>query len=488
MNDDSLNPLTPLDEQLVAYLDGELDAEEARRIEELLATDANVRRRLQELERTWNLLDDLDMAPASGQFVQTTLEMVAVAASQDVEQSLAEAPRRRRRRFFIVLGSFLAAGVVGFLAVAAFWPDPDRQLVEQLPVLENLEQYHPVGDIKYLHMLRGAGLFLQDDDETPAAAAGRTSEPNESLDQRRRRIREMDLADKQQLVRLKERFDGLDADQQQRLCDLDAALDADPDGRELRQIMRRYCEWLKAIPSSYTRAELTEMKLEDRLKAVKKHVQVETRQADRRLGRKDSEALIKWLNDYVAHHEKQLLDTLPQQQRKRMQEATEQMRHRMLLWHMWQQRQMAGPGKPPSSMTDDDLAALRERLTPKASKRLEQKPIPQQWQIVGNWVRDVARQRWMRGSAPSLDDERLVDFFENGIDDDDRDRLLSMPGEEMQRELLRLYMTRGNPSETPRAHHPEGERKHNRRPSESPQPKKVEKGDKDAKEKQPPKR
>jgi hypothetical protein len=160
----------------------------------------------------------------------------------------------------------------------------------------------------------------------------------------------------------------------------------------------------------------------------------------------------------------------------------------MLLWHMWQQRQMIGPGKPPPSMSDADLVVLRDKLTPKASQRLQQKPIPQQWQTVGNWVRDVARQRWMRGSAPSLDDERLVDFFENGIDDVKRDQLLSMPGEEMQRELLRLYMNRDNPSETPRAHHPDGERKHNRRPQESPQPKKVEKGEKDTKEKQPPKR
>ena len=71
MNDDLSNGATPLDEQLVAYLDGELDAESSRRIDELLATDAEVRRRLQEMERTWDLLDDLDTAPVGGQFAQT---------------------------------------------------------------------------------------------------------------------------------------------------------------------------------------------------------------------------------------------------------------------------------------------------------------------------------------------------------------------------------------------------------------------------------
>ncbi len=80
MNNDSSHPATPPDEQLVAYLDGELDPESSRHIEELLASDAQVRRRLQEMERTWDLLDDLDAAPAGNQLAQSTLEMVAVAA------------------------------------------------------------------------------------------------------------------------------------------------------------------------------------------------------------------------------------------------------------------------------------------------------------------------------------------------------------------------------------------------------------------------
>ena len=80
MNDNPPNNGDAAGRELVAYLDGELDAESGRRIEALLASDPEVRRRLQSLERTWDLLDELDAAPVGEPFTQTTLEMVAIAA------------------------------------------------------------------------------------------------------------------------------------------------------------------------------------------------------------------------------------------------------------------------------------------------------------------------------------------------------------------------------------------------------------------------
>ena len=67
--------------------------ESSRRIEALLASDPEVRRRLQALERTWDLLDELDAAPVGEPFTQTTLEMVAVAARQDVGTRARPRPR-----------------------------------------------------------------------------------------------------------------------------------------------------------------------------------------------------------------------------------------------------------------------------------------------------------------------------------------------------------------------------------------------------------
>ena len=170
MSDEATELTAPLDEQLVAYLDGELDAETSRRIEALLATNAEVRRRLQSLERTWDLLDQLDGTGLGEPFTRTTLEMVAVAAGDEVRRRQAEAPRRRRQRRLAVAAGVLAAVVAGFLAVM-LGADPNRRLLHDLPVLENFDEYRQAESIDFLRMLREQRLFAADGSERPEAAA-----------------------------------------------------------------------------------------------------------------------------------------------------------------------------------------------------------------------------------------------------------------------------------------------------------------------------
>ena len=164
MSHETDNPDAPLEEQLVAYLDGELDTESNRRIEELLAADPQVRASLQGLDRTWELLDELDTTtPAAEGLAQTTLEMVAVAAADEAEQVRCEAPRRRRRRLAAAGGGLLAASLAGFLAVALLRPDPNRQLLEDLPVLMNFDEYRQIDDLQFLRALHDERLFSEED-------------------------------------------------------------------------------------------------------------------------------------------------------------------------------------------------------------------------------------------------------------------------------------------------------------------------------------
>lgn len=148
-----------LDEQLVAYLDGELELSERERIERLLATDAAVRRRLFELERSWELLDDLDRPEANDRFTQTTLEIAAVEATGDLAATQARIRAVRRRRWWVGAVGGLAAGLAGFFLAAWLQPDPNAQLLDDLPILEKLDQYRAVGDIEFLEMLRDRPAF-----------------------------------------------------------------------------------------------------------------------------------------------------------------------------------------------------------------------------------------------------------------------------------------------------------------------------------------
>ena len=63
---------------LVAYLDGELDEHAARDLEARLANDPRARAEAETLRRTWELLDYLPRAEASGSFTHRTLERLAV--------------------------------------------------------------------------------------------------------------------------------------------------------------------------------------------------------------------------------------------------------------------------------------------------------------------------------------------------------------------------------------------------------------------------
>ena len=143
-----------LEEELVAYLDGELDADAGRRIEELLASDTRVRELLGRLDRTWELLGELDTAGVEDGFAQTTLEMVAVAAGEDGDRARREAPRRRRRHWALAGGGMAAATLAGFLTVALLRGNPEGPLLRDVPILEQLDDYRQIDDFQFLLLLQ----------------------------------------------------------------------------------------------------------------------------------------------------------------------------------------------------------------------------------------------------------------------------------------------------------------------------------------------
>ena len=88
--------------------------------------------------------------------------MVAVAAADDARRVVAEAPRRRRRRWLLGAAAALAAGVAGFLVVTALAPNPNRQLLSDLPLLEHLDEYRQVDNLDYLRLLAREKRFNEE--------------------------------------------------------------------------------------------------------------------------------------------------------------------------------------------------------------------------------------------------------------------------------------------------------------------------------------
>jgi len=151
-----------LDEQLVAFLDGELDEDARHQVELLLASDPALRARLETLGKAWQMLDLLERPEVDDTFTETTLELVAVAAEAEAAEEKTLRPRRQLCRRLAMAGCLLSAGLVGFVTVGLWRGDPDRELLENLPVLENFDEYRRVESVEFLRRLHEAGLFRQD--------------------------------------------------------------------------------------------------------------------------------------------------------------------------------------------------------------------------------------------------------------------------------------------------------------------------------------
>ncbi|MCA9207454.1 MAG: hypothetical protein KDA55_03820, partial [Planctomycetales bacterium] len=204
----------PVFDELVAYLDHELDDAERLRLERRLAEDPQYREQLVQLQRSWDMLDELPRATASESFTQTTVEMVAVSTAEEVERRQASLGWQRTA---LVVGGTLAAlllAVVTYNLVAANLAAPNRELAANLPVIENLDEYRYLtgNDVRFLRMLDEANVLNrveQNNDAplTPVSISAKLLEEPQAVSE----------AAKQELSRKKTRFEELSPAEQQRL-------------------------------------------------------------------------------------------------------------------------------------------------------------------------------------------------------------------------------------------------------------------------------
>lgn len=159
-------------EDLVAYLDGELDPARARCLEAKLNQDPAARAEAEALQRTWELLDYLPQAQPSPSFTSRTLERVSAlrpALGQPSAVPTRVGPGGWAAAAWAAV--VLLAGLVGFSAasrVAAPSAAPveaatlEELLVRDLRLIENLRLYEHVEDIEFLRALDDPDLFGED--------------------------------------------------------------------------------------------------------------------------------------------------------------------------------------------------------------------------------------------------------------------------------------------------------------------------------------
>ena len=151
---------------LVAYLDGELEESEAAAIEKTLAMNSTARHEVGLLNKTWHMLDVLPAAKASIEFTSQTLTRLKVIQEKP---SLQDQPWFSSACRGTIIAGWVAAlafsAVIGFNVTIRWIPNPNQQLIEELPLIENLHIYTEVKDYKFLKELVKRGQFDADQEK-----------------------------------------------------------------------------------------------------------------------------------------------------------------------------------------------------------------------------------------------------------------------------------------------------------------------------------
>jgi hypothetical protein len=448
-----------VDEDLVAYLDGELDDEGIHRVEARLAADAAYRQELARLQSAWDCLDVLPETNIDPTFTRSTIEMVALAAEEELAAARTALPRMQRRRRLGTAALMLAGLVLGFVMVTVLWPSPTRQLARDLPVLENLDLYLPIDNLAYLQDLSALknlpALEGLREDARPAATDAATSNPAQatpaktiSNESPQVRLTQLTSTEKAQLAASEQRFARLQPAEQTRLRDLAAVVEQAPNRDQLRDTLTRYHAWLADL-SPGEQAELAGLAPPERLKAVEKLLAEQQARRARELSADDRKVLLTFLETYVVVHREELMKVVPDSRRREFTRMLEQAKpeHQsgMLIMMFWQQSRYTGqPPKLPVP-SEEELRPLLANLSPAARQQLDQlenkeerRRLMQSW--VGSTIRHRMMERVSTRDARQISQEQLEKFFTQEISSEERARLLAMPREEMDRELRRLML------------------------------------------------
>ena len=148
-------------EELIAYLDGELEPSRQETIEASLSQNQVARHDLNQLSKTYDLLTFLPRVTPNPELAERTLSRIEVRESQVWTSPSLSVNRLRRYLMGTVWFILLSATAVGAFQIAQqFREDRMKLLLEDLPVIENVDRFSAIeADIELLKKLRDEKIF-----------------------------------------------------------------------------------------------------------------------------------------------------------------------------------------------------------------------------------------------------------------------------------------------------------------------------------------
>lgn len=302
----------------------------------------------------------------------------------------------------------------------------------------------------------------------PVAAALGFSTGDQILAERRDRIDRMEPEEKEQLLRKLERFHKLSPEEQDRLRALDAAIRADAQQEELRQVVERYHQWLSER-STAERAELMRLAVPERLERISELRREEAEQAARRLAPEDVAAFKLWLESLQI----ELLPQAVQTELRKLEglERSDRLREELRKHGRWFNL------FDPASLDEKKLARLRHSISPTAYSQWESATEEEKQKLFRTWLWQAYPRNWSRAwgqpgrPAASAEKEAIKKIW-HGLPESKKREFRQLPPDQMQWALWRQYVDGSNghrrgpgePMRRSRSSKPSG------RPGETPEP------------------
>jgi hypothetical protein len=165
-------------ELLVAYLDGELDAQEVRQMEDRLSVEPDLREKMASLEQTWNMLDQLETVPIDKELVRSTMEVVTLTIEKELVEGEKQHEKRKLHDHLVVLAILFMFAVIGYQLAILAGISRSREILEDIPIIQRMSMYKEIDDLKFLKMLSEEGVFdVLEDGALPVEETGFDVQP-----------------------------------------------------------------------------------------------------------------------------------------------------------------------------------------------------------------------------------------------------------------------------------------------------------------------
>jgi negative regulator of sigma E activity len=259
-----------IDEQLTAYLDGELSSSEAAELETSLVGDERLRIRLAQLRQAYDLLDEVPETPHNQRFTKSTLELVIKDLSTSPVQpqanqkiastKLSAIPWSRRAwpKLLVLVGACAIAGAVTASVVTMI--DTRRQLQE----LGMIAGVHGLKDVSEVSI----AAKLSQEKELMAVLRQQFADklvpaPPDSIEQRKSWVQSLTQKQISRLEDGRQKISKLSREERTRLAAIENEIEQLPDHRQIQEAVNLIGLVLDGIGSS-RRNEMDSMKSEQR--------------------------------------------------------------------------------------------------------------------------------------------------------------------------------------------------------------------------------